>query len=252
MGYNVYMAFKPGIGQDACLNGEWGYVDHLVNGVTEVVGTMGTVVSPLYDALAIPIAPINATISTACRIGTVYALNCAAATGSFGAANPPGDGAETAPLIAGDPPYLAARDIVADGGGDRANEHECLPSSNDPAAPCAGAIFTPGAVQAYFPAGACINQTQGTLGWFSGFQFNYIAIYAPPVNTCGPRFAGHAVFGTGAVYWPGGDFTVTGNGGAPFASEIICHTFSAQGNGSLTIEYDIAASPSQGFSQLSL
>jgi len=250
-GYNVYMAFVAGTGQNACLTGPWGYVGHLVNGVTEQVGAMGTTISPVYDSLAIPIAPIPAAVGATCTLGSVYGALCAAATGSFGATNPPGDGAETAPAIAGDAPRVPVRDIVANGGGDRANEHECLPSSNDSSAPCAGSTFTPGAVQAYFPAGACITQTQGTLGWFSGFQYNYIAIYAPPANTCSPTFAGHAVFGTGAVYWPGGNFTVTGNGGAPFASEIICNTFTAQGNGVLTIQYDIAASPSQGFSQLS-
>ena len=250
-GYNVYIAFVAGAGQNACLTGPWGYVGHLTNIATEVQGALGTTLSPIYDRAAIPVAPIPAAIGQACQLGTTYTANCAAATGSFGAANPPGDGAETAPQASGLAPFTAARDIVTAGGGDRANEHECLPSSTNSAAPCAIATVTPGAVQAYFPAGACIVQTQGYLGWFSGYQFNYIAVYAPPANTCSNTFSGRSRFGTGAVYWPSGNFLVTGNGGAPFASQIICNTFTAQGNGTLTISYDIGASPSQGFSQIS-
>src|SRR5205085_6216611 len=107
-GYNLYMAYKPGLGTDACNNGLWGYVDHLTNGITETNSTMGSVTSPVYGTLSVTSTLTSATIGTACRVGTTYTLGCAAATGQFGSANPPGDGGETAPLYSRGPPSVPA------------------------------------------------------------------------------------------------------------------------------------------------
>jgi hypothetical protein len=110
---------------------------------------------------------------------------------------------------------------------------------------------TPGGVQAYFPAGACLNQSQKSLAWFGGFQFNNISVYAPVANTCTNVISGHASFGTGTIYWPGGNWQVSGNGGAPLASQVIVNTFLARGNGVLTIAFDQQVAPAQGYSQIS-
>jgi Flp pilus assembly protein TadG len=249
-GYNIYMAWVAA--GNPCVSGPWGYVGHVNNGVTETQASNGTVTSPVYDSTVITSVLSPATISQACRVGTAYTFGCAAATGQFGSANPPGDGGETVPLYSGGPPGVPARDIVADGGGDRANEHDCQPSvSTDSAAPCIGVQVTPGGVQAYFPAGACLSQTQKNLAWFGGFQFNNISVYAPVANSCNNSLSGHASFGTGTIYWPGGNFTVTGNGGAPLASQVIVNTFTAKGNGVLTIAFDQQVAPTQGYSQIS-
>jgi Flp pilus assembly protein TadG len=251
-GYNIYLAYKPGLGTDACQNGEWGYVGHVANGVTEVNGALGTVTSPVYGTDVITGILGTANIGHTCNLGTTYTFSCAAATGQFGAANPPGDGGETAPYSSGEAPGVPARDIVSDGGGDRANEHECQPStSTDSAAPCINVQVTPGGVQAYFPAGACLNQTQKTLGWFGGFQFNNIAIYAPLANACAVSLAGHATFGTSAIYWPAGTWKVSGQGGAPLAGQVIVNTFESSGSSTTTISYDQQTSPTQGYSQIS-
>ena len=249
-GYNVYMDWVAS--GNPCATGPWGYVGHVVNGVTETQASLGTVTSPVYGALAVTAVLSSANISQACVVGTVYAFGCAAATGQFGSANPPGDGGAAGLQYTGGPPAVPARDIVADGGGDRANEHNCQPSiSTDPAAPCIGVQVTPGAVEAYFPAGACLTETQKSLAWFGGFQFNQISVYAPIANTCNVSLSGHASFGTGTIYWPGGNWTVAGNGGAALASQVIVNTFTAQGNGALTINYDQQTSPPQGYSQIS-
>ena len=251
-GYNIYLAFSPGVGANGCNGTKWGYVGHVANGVTETQASLGTVTSPIYDTTTITSLLNSAAIGQACVLGATYTFGCAAATGQFGSANPPGDGGETAPPYASGPPGPVARDIVLDGGGDRANEHQCDPStSTDPVAPCIGAQVTPGAVQVYFPAGACLRQTGKTITWFAGFQFNNIAVYAPATNTCTVTMSGRASFGIGTVYWPKGDWNVSGNGGAPFASQVIVNTFNAQGNGVLIIAYDQQSAPSQGYSQIS-
>ena len=250
-GYNIYMDWLVA-GNPCNGGGPWGFVGHVNNTVTETQASLGTTTSPVYDTSVITAVLSPANVARACVVGTTYAFGCAAATGSFGSANPPGDGGETAPLYTGGPPGPPARDIVSDGGGDRANEHDCQPStSTDPAAPCTGVQVTPGGVQAYFKAGACLNQSQKNLSWFGGFQFNNIAVYAPLANTCTDVISGNASFGTGTIYWPGGNWQVSGNGGAPLASQVIVNTFDAQGNGVLTIAFDQQTAPTQGFSQIS-
>ena len=251
-GYNIYLSYAAGIGANGCTGSRWGYVGHVNNGVTETQSSLGTVTSPIYDTATVTALLTSANIGQACVVGSTYAFGCAAATGQFGSANPPGDGGETAPLYSGGPPGPPARDIVSNGGGDRANEHDCQPSTGtNSAAPCVGAQVTPGAIQAYFPTGACFTQTAKTIDWFGGFQYNNIVIYGPATNTCSVSIAGRASFGSGAIYWPASNWTVTGNGGAPLAGEVIVNTFTAQGNGVLTIAFDQQSAPAQGYSQIS-
>jgi hypothetical protein len=101
-----------------------------------------------------------------------------------GGAHPP-DG-ETAPLAAGLPNQNPNRGVPP--AGDRANEHQCTTSGGAPAT-CPDAI-TPGAVVYYIPNGSCLTDPNGGDNYvFSGFQFNWMAIYEPgasnpPANTC--------------------------------------------------------------------
>ena len=251
-GYNIYLSYAVGIGANGCAGSRWGYVGHVINGVTETQSSNGVVTSPIYGTAAVTALLTSANIGSACVVGSTYTFACAAATGQFGSANPPGDGGETAPPYSGGPPGTPARDIVTNGGGDRANDHDCQPStSTNAVAPCTGAQVTPGAIQAYFPTGACFTQTNATISWFGGFQFNNIAVYAPATNVCSVTITGRADFGSGAIYWPSGNWTVNGIGGAPLAGEVIVNTFQAQGNGALGIAFDQQSAPAQGYSQIS-
>ncbi|MDQ2943337.1 MAG: hypothetical protein M3R21_06675, partial [Candidatus Dormibacteraeota bacterium] len=93
---------------------------------------------------------------------------------------------ETAPLAAGLPNQNPDRGIPP--AGDRANENHCTTASGVLSA-CPAAI-TPGAVVYYIPSGSCLTDPNGGDNYlFSGYQFNWMAIYEPgvgnpPANTC--------------------------------------------------------------------
>lgn len=101
-----------------------------------------------------------------------------------GGAYPP-DG-ETAPIANGLPNQNPDRAVAP--AGDRANENQC-DSTAGTLVTCAGPI-TPGAVVYYIPSGACLTDPNGGDNYvFSGYQFNWMAIYEPgtsypPANTC--------------------------------------------------------------------
>lgn len=248
-GYNVYAAYSPTSLAAACV-GPWGYVGSINNTVTETTTSRGSV-SGVFDGttVTLPLSPAN--VGAACTLGT-YAVGCAAATGSA-ATNPPGHGAETAPQAAGLYAWDPGRDVYSNGGGDRANSYDCQPRWTDPAAPCAGAYVTPGAVQFVFSNTSCLTiGGTGGIYAFSGYQYQWIELFAPVANICNPTVAGNGGLRLqGAIYWPGGSMKVSGNGGAPIASQVLTNTFTAQGNGSLSINFDFQATPVQGYSQLS-
>ena len=72
--------------------------------------------------------------------------------------------------------------------GDRANENQCDTVAGA-LTTCPGSI-TPGAVSFYIPNGGCLNDSSnGDNYFFSGYQFNWMALYEPgnrypPANTC--------------------------------------------------------------------
>ena len=253
LGYNVYAAYTAS--GNACAAGPWGYIGNIVNGITETQTTRGSV-STTFTSSTITALPTPANIGVACASSS-YALNCAAATGGFGAANPPGDGGETAPMVPGVgayPPGPPAQDIPSAGGGDRANEHYCLPAGISSANPCALATVTPGAVQLYFKAAACYSFTNtANMRVFGGYQYNWMTVYAPPANNCSPQISDSAsVVVIGTYYWPSGNFSLNGNPGyLIYFTQIIAFQYSSQGNETLTIGYDSAAVAPQGFSQIS-
>jgi Flp pilus assembly protein TadG len=109
--------------------------------------------------------------------------NAGAAAGTL--KSPPPD-SETAPL--GSRQVNQNPDRAVPPSGDRANENQCDTTGATPVT-CPSQI-TPGAVSFYIPAGGCLNDTNnGDNFIFSGYQYNWIAIYEngqgyAPANTC--------------------------------------------------------------------
>ncbi len=173
--YNVYMA-PPSNG---CA-GPFGYVGRIaVSGPVTNDTTSGC---PSYGgggcSLGHESAIFDATVLT-----VAWAPNPLAAPGVSGAYPPDG---ETAPL--GSRQTNQSPDRGVPPRGDRANENQC-DSLGGVAATCPAAI-TPGAVSFYIPTGGCLVETNnGDNFLFSGYQYNWIAIYEPgyarpPANTC--------------------------------------------------------------------
>jgi hypothetical protein len=106
-----------------------------------------------------------------------------AAPGIVGSAPPD---SETAPL--GSRQVNQNPDRATPPHGDRANENQC-DNVAGALTTCPGTI-TPGAVSIYIPSGGCLTDTNnGDNFVFSGYQYNWIAMYEPgyafpPANTC--------------------------------------------------------------------
>jgi Putative Flp pilus-assembly TadE/G-like len=134
-------------------------------------------------------------------------------------------------------------------GGDNANENYCqqpsAPGTGDPASPCSTAKITPGAVQFYFPAGACLSQNaQGATYVFSGEQYNWISIYQPAANTCSNSLNGGASTQfIGTIYTPGAGWTINGGDRSPLAGQVICFTASVSGSAAVGIDFNPNYSP---------
>jgi hypothetical protein len=136
-------------------------------------------------------------------LGAPFAPNSLAAPGTTGAYPPT---AETSPLDSGLPNQNPPR--LAGAAGDRANENNCE-TVGGVFASCPAAI-TPGAVEFYLPA-SCLNQTNGGDTYvFSGYQYNWVALYQPASNGC-DNTMGAASNGAyvGLVYTPGASMTVS-------------------------------------------
>ena len=134
-------------------------------------------------------------------------------------------------------------------GGDEANENYCqqpaAAGTGDPNQPCANAKITPGAVQFYFPAGACLDQeSQGATYVFAGEQYNWISIYMPPANNCNNSMnGGSATQYIGTIYTPGANWSINGGNRAPLAGQVICYTASVTGAAAVGIDFNPNYSP---------
>jgi len=249
-GYNVYFAYNALA--SPCNQLLYGYVGNIVNGVTETTGSLGSV-NGTFNATNVTSLPLPANIGAACTLGSAYATLCAAATGLLASSNPPGDGSETAPEGAGSYPFDPSPDTNANGGGDRANSNDCQPRSTSAGAPCKNAGVTPGGVQLYFPVTAgCMSTTQASgASLFSGIQYSWIALFAPLTNTCGPSLGNTGGLRmVGAIYWPGGDVSISNTGQVPLAGQIICNSLSVSNSAVVTISFNPLNTPSQGYSQI--
>jgi Flp pilus assembly protein TadG len=169
--------------------------------------------------------------------------------------NPPDP--ERAPLAAGLANQSPPRAVLPNG--DRADEDQCRPQGGIGSNPCAGALVTPGAVQYYFPPNACINQ-QGGGGTFvySGYQYNWIVIFAPgntpppnpptPNNCTGNNLSGNSTTTfIGTIYMPTASITINGGNAAaaPVAGQVIVYTALIDGSSGVAIGFnpDVAPAP---------
>jgi Flp pilus assembly protein TadG len=177
--------------------------------------------------------------------------NLFAPPGTSGAYPPDG---ETAPLQAGLPNQNPDR--ATPPAGDRANENQCATAAGVPAA-CPGNV-TPGAVALTIPNGGCVNETNTSDNYiFSGYQYNWIAMYEPgtgnpPANSCANRLgaAGNSA-AVGLVYFPSASVSVSSSDvfdseatGGLIASQV---TFSA----SPSISFNRGYAPAPPASRLS-
>ncbi len=116
-------------------------------------------------------------------LGFPFSPNPLAPPGFIGSFPPDG---ENAPLRSNLPNENANRDVPPSG--DRANENQC-DTLGGALTTCPGAV-TPGAVTFYIPSGGCLNDTSsGDNYFFSGYQYNWMALYEPgaaypPANSC--------------------------------------------------------------------
>lgn len=151
---------------------------------------------------------------TATVLGNLFAPNALAAPGTIGSYPPD---PETSPTAAGLPNQNADRAVPP--AGDRANENQC----DTPAGAlttCPGKI-TPGAVAYYIPDGACLSDPNGGDNYvFSGYQFNWMAVYEPGLsaaetpNTCANVMgASTASAYIGLVYVPAASLNIPTSSG---------------------------------------
>jgi Flp pilus assembly protein TadG len=198
--YNVYAA-PPNNG----CSGPFGLAGNVL-----VVGTMqnnSTVGCPVYTGAGCSLGNETA-IFNATQLGSLFAPNAMAAPGVVGSYPPSG---ETAPLRSNLPNENANR--ATPPAGDRANENQCDTVAGA-LTRCPGPI-TPGAVAFIIPSGGCLNDSSaGDNVIFSGYQYNWMALYEPgagnpPANTCGNMLgaASDSAF-IGLVYTPSADITV--------------------------------------------
>jgi Flp pilus assembly protein TadG len=146
---------------------------------------------------------------TSTVLGALFAPNAAAAPGTIGSYPPD---PETAPIANGLPNQVPDR--ATPPAGDRANENQC----DTPAGAlttCPGKI-TPGAVAYYIPSGSCLSDPNGGDNYvFSGYQFNWMAVYEPgnyaaeTPNTCANVMgASTASAYIGLVYLPAASLNI--------------------------------------------
>jgi hypothetical protein len=136
-------------------------------------------------------------------------------------------------------------------GGDVANENYCMQTpispAGDPAAPCATAKVTPGAVQFYMGPADCVDQNGGGYTHvFSGEQYNWIIIFQAPVVApttpplCNPsKLNGNALTQyIGTIYTPSSNWTIQGSDKSPLSGQVICWVATVTGSGQAGIDYN--------------
>jgi hypothetical protein len=165
----------------------------------------------------------------------------------------PPDG-ELAPYASGLSNETPSRNVSP--AGDRADENQCRPQGTS-GNPCGGSIVTPGAVQFYFPPNACIDQEgNGATYVFSGYQFNWIVLFAPGNTPYTPGSApapnscsGNKLTGSssttfiGSIYLPAGSITINGNNRAPVAGQVIAYNALIDGSAGVAIIYNPLVAP---------
>jgi len=199
--YNIYASPPP----NACA-GPFGFATNMP--VSGSVTNTNTNPCPIYTGVGCSLG--NEGMLLTSQIDSRFAPNAAAAPDTMGAYPPD---AERAPLAAGLPNQNPARGAGA--AGDRANENGCA-TSVGAWVTCPGSV-TPGAVELYYPAGACFNSNSGGDTYvFSGVQYNWVSLYEPAANTCANTVGagGNSAY-IGAFYAPGASVDIS----SPFVEE---------------------------------
>jgi Flp pilus assembly protein TadG len=193
--YNIYAA-PPGSG----CSGPFGLAANLA--VSAPVLNSGTGSCPSFSGSGCSLG--FETILVDDQIVPPFAPNAAAPPGTSGAYPPD---PETAPLGAGLPNQNPGRGAGATG--DRANENNCE-TLGGAYASCPGPI-TPGAVELYYPAGACLSNGNGSDTYvFSGYQYNWVSVYEPATNFCSNTLGAQGNSGyIGLVYMPSARASIT-------------------------------------------
>ena len=153
-------------------------------------------------------------VFTATVLGVLFAPNALALPGTLGSYPPD---PETTPTFAGLPNQNADR--ATPPAGDRANENQC-DTVGGSLTTCPGPI-TPGAVAYYIPSGSCLSDPNGGDNYvFSGYQFNWMAVYEPGLfapetaNTCANVMgASTASAYIGLVYLPAASLNIPTSSG---------------------------------------
>jgi Flp pilus assembly protein TadG len=196
--YNVYSS-PPSAG--GTCSGQFGYVTSIPVTVTVQNNVLTPCPLPVGGGCSLgnESLRLDNTVLTA-----GFTPNAAAAPGTTGAYPPDG---ELPPIAAGLPNQNPARGAAA--AGDRANENNCK-SVAGAYVTCPGPI-TPGAVELYFPAGACISTgNSADLYVFSGYQYNWVVLHQPLTNVCTDTFGAETNSAyMGLVYCPGAQVNVT-------------------------------------------
>ena len=201
--YNVYLSPPSG----AC-NGPFGFA-----GTVPVTGTVSNAhpsSCPVYTGTGCSLGN-EQIIFDSVLLGAGFAPNSLAAPDTTGAYPP---NSERAPLAANLPNQNPARGAGA--AGDRANENNCE-AAGGTFATCPNAI-TPGAVEFYLPNASCLNNTStGDTYVFSGYQYDWVAMYEPASNGCANTWSAASNTAlVGLVYAPGGSITVS----SPYTFEV--------------------------------
>jgi hypothetical protein len=194
--YNVYASNVA----SGC-NGPWGWV-----GAIPVIGTVSnsnTNPCPSFTGSGCSLGHETAVFDSS-LIPDTFAPRLLAAPDTYEAYQPD---AETAPLGGTMPNQNPVRGPVA--AGDRANENNC-DSTAAAYSTCPDAV-TPGAVEFYVPNGGCLSTTNsGDTYVFSGYQYNWLAVYEPGSNSCTNTLGANGFSAyVGLVYVPAAVIAVT-------------------------------------------
>jgi hypothetical protein len=101
--------------------------------------------------------------------------------------------------------------------GDRANENSCK-SVGNVWVTCPAAV-TPGAVVLYYPSGGCMATGNSADTYiFSGYQYNWIALYQPSGNSCSVTLGAQSNSAyVGMFYAPGAAIAMS----SPYLAEAV-------------------------------
>jgi len=193
--YNVYLSNL----NNGCL-GPWGLASNIP--VVGTVSNSNTGPCPAFNGNGCTLGNETIVLDSTLISDTFVPVSGAAA-GTYESYVP---AAETAPLSANLPNSNPPRG--AGSAGDRANEGNCESVAGSYVI-CPGPI-TPGAVELYIPSG-CLRTTSGDTYVFSGFQYDWLAVYEPAGNACLNNTLGGAANSgyIGLVYAPSAAVSVT-------------------------------------------